>query len=118
MDNKSATKAEASPSVIKDTTPTDNLEKDKKDMTTEMKISDAMEMLEGFGIRLHKMEEKMDLLISLFRSNNEVKIGSVKPEAESMSVDGSSSDEEPYSRFDVPVEVLVAEEETYFCFSA
>jgi hypothetical protein len=55
------------------------LEKDKKDMTTEMKISDAMEMLEGFGIRLHKMEEKMDLLISLFRSNNEVKIGSVKP---------------------------------------
>ncbi|AAF69720.1 F27J15.8 [Arabidopsis thaliana] len=70
MDNKSATKAEASPSVIKDTTPTDNLEKDKKDMTTEMKISDAMEMLEGF---------------------------------ESMSVDGSSSDEEPYSRFGTPV---------------
>ncbi|KAG7599900.1 hypothetical protein ISN44_As06g040670 [Arabidopsis suecica] len=99
MDNKSATKAEAAPSVIKDTTPKDDLEKDKKNITTEKKISDAMEILEGFGVRLHQMEEKLDLLISLIRSNNEVKIGSVKAEAESMSVDGSSSDEEPYSRF-------------------
>ncbi|CAL9218198.1 unnamed protein product [Arabidopsis halleri] len=99
MDNKSATKAEAAPSVIKDTTPKDDLEKDKKNITTEKKISDAMEMLEGFGVRLHQMEEKIDMLISLVRSNNEVKIGSVKAEAESMSVDGSSSDEEPNSRF-------------------
>ncbi|CAE5959705.1 unnamed protein product [Arabidopsis arenosa] len=99
MKNKSATKAEAAPSVIKDTTPKDDLEKDKKNMMTEKKISDAIEMLEGFGVRLHQMEEKIDLLISLIRSNNEVKIGSVKAEAESMSVDGSSSDEEPYSRF-------------------
>ncbi|KAG7594549.1 hypothetical protein ISN45_Aa01g033000 [Arabidopsis thaliana x Arabidopsis arenosa] len=73
---------------------------------TDKKISDPMEILEGLAVRLHKiegkvnqMEEKMDLLISLIRSNNEVKIGSVKVEAESMFEDESSFDDEPYSRF-------------------
>ncbi|CAH2051709.1 unnamed protein product [Thlaspi arvense] len=92
MDNKSATKAEAAPSVIEATMP---LKKRKKDIKTEKKISDAMEIMEGFDVRLHQIEEKMDPLISLIRSNNEVKIGSVKAEAEFMPMDGSSLDEEP-----------------------
>ncbi|EOA39348.1 hypothetical protein CARUB_v10012398mg [Capsella rubella] len=52
MENKSST----APCVNKDTT------------TTEKKLSEAMEILmEGYGVRLHRMEEKMDLLISLIR---------------------------------------------------
>lgn len=99
MDNNSAIKAEAAPSVIT------ILNKHEKDMTNQ-KISDPMEILEGLAVRLHRiegkvnqMEEKMDMLISLIRSNNEVKIGFVKAEAESMFEDESSFDDEPYSRF-------------------
>ncbi|CAH2051720.1 unnamed protein product [Thlaspi arvense] len=88
MNIKSATNAEAAPSVIKDT-------KHKEDITTEKKISDTMEIMEGFGVRLHKIEEKMDLLISLIMSNHDDKRVSVKAEAESMPMDESYSDEEP-----------------------
>ncbi|XP_002891479.2 LOW QUALITY PROTEIN: uncharacterized protein LOC9327541 [Arabidopsis lyrata subsp. lyrata] len=79
MQFNSAIKAEAAPSVIT------ILNKHEKDMTNQ-KISDPMEILEGLAVRLHRiegkvnqMEEKMDMLISLIRSNNEVKIGFVKP---------------------------------------
>ncbi|CAH2051718.1 unnamed protein product [Thlaspi arvense] len=98
MDNKFTTNAEAAPSVM-DT-------KHKEDMTTEKKISDAMEIMEGLGVRLHKIEgkvdrieEKMDLLISLIMSNNDDKLVSVKAEAESMPMDESYSDEEPAKIF-------------------
>uniref|UniRef100_A0A0D3BE06 Uncharacterized protein n=1 Tax=Brassica oleracea var. oleracea TaxID=109376 RepID=A0A0D3BE06_BRAOL len=67
MDNKSATPAEADPTVIEATThleevgreQKDDLEKHKKDMD-EKKISDVMEILQGLSDRLKTIEEKMD----------------------------------------------------------
>ncbi|KAF3552308.1 hypothetical protein DY000_02005372 [Brassica cretica] len=108
MDNKSATPAEADPTVIEATThleevgreQKDDLEKHKKDMD-EKKISDVMEILQVLSDRLktieekmdcrrQKMEEKMDLLISSI---------SVKAEADNMSIDESSFGQESDERY-------------------
>ncbi|RID52693.1 hypothetical protein BRARA_G00142 [Brassica rapa] len=76
MDKISAIKAEAAPAVNK-----------QKDNSIEKERSDTKEIIEGLADRLQKMEEKMDLLISLINSNSEasvsVKTRSVKAERES-----------------------------------
>ncbi|CAH8391854.1 unnamed protein product [Eruca vesicaria subsp. sativa] len=77
----------------------------KKDMN-ENTISDVIEMLRGLVDRLEKMEEKVDhrlqkmeekvdmLISSVSLSNASMKTGTVKAEADNMSVDESSSDDE------------------------
>ncbi|EOA36258.1 hypothetical protein CARUB_v10010431mg [Capsella rubella] len=108
MDYKSPTKAEAAPAVVKaamplqknvNEEPIDDLGNHKKDKT-EKNISDQMEILEGYGARLNRIEENMDLLISLIRSNHGVKTTFWKAyEAESMPMDESSDEEpSPFSR--------------------
>ncbi|KAG2293793.1 hypothetical protein Bca52824_040462 [Brassica carinata] len=90
MDNKSATPAEADPTVIEATThleevgreQKDDLEKHKKDMD-EKKISDVMEILQGLSDRLKTIEEKMDC----------------RPEADNMSIDESSFGQESDERY-------------------
>ena len=77
MDKISAIKTEAAaPAVNK-----------QKNNSIEKERSDTKEIIKVFADRLQKMEEKMDLLISLINSNNEasvsVKTRSVKAERES-----------------------------------
>ncbi|CAN6821195.1 unnamed protein product, partial [Brassica oleracea] len=126
VDNKSATTAEAAPVVIKATThleevrePKDDVEKHKDDVekhkkdTNDEKISDVMEILQGMAdhllkieetmdCRLQKMEEKVDLLFASISLNNKAaatfKTSSAKAEAKNMSIDESSSDEEPFQK--------------------
>ncbi|CAF1706388.1 hypothetical protein Bca4012_005112 [Brassica carinata] len=108
MDNKSATAAEADPSVIEATThleevnrePKDVLEKHKKDMA-EKKISDVMEILQGVADRLQKMEEKMDSRLQKMEEKVDLLISSfsVKAEADNMSIDQFSFGQESGERY-------------------
>lgn len=101
MDKKSAIKGKSSLSANKTTKPVkkvmrDDLEKNNKKNVTGKEQSDTKEVIEILADRVQKIEEKIDLLITLISPNNEEvatagKSVSVKAETES----NSSDDEEP-----------------------